>query len=200
MSPLLTRAEAMEILNVKRWTFDQIVASGALKPVRLRPRCIRYRAEDLRSFIEGPKVRPSEAEHFATSLMKQKRSADRLVGDQAAFFVRRVAFFATSALGNIVSIAAATDVAERPSMWPYRPRVIASEACPAMCCTTFASAPAPMAKEMAVCRKSWKRSSGRPIDVIAGAQTFFRHRFPFDNNPGQTTSPRNDARWPSSAI
>ena len=74
MSPLLTRAEAMQLLNVKRWTFDQIVASGALKPVRLRPRCIRYRAEDLRDFVEGPKVRPSDAEQFAASLKKHHQS------------------------------------------------------------------------------------------------------------------------------
>ena len=68
MRPLLTRTEAMEFLNVKRWTFDQLVASGALEEIRLRPRCIRYRRDDLLTFLEAPRPQRPQAELFAERL------------------------------------------------------------------------------------------------------------------------------------
>jgi predicted site-specific integrase-resolvase len=53
MSPLLTPAEAAEILRVDRRTLSRYAGTGRVQVVRLTPRTLRYTTASVRALIDG---------------------------------------------------------------------------------------------------------------------------------------------------
>lgn len=54
---LLTKSEAAKALRLCVRSVELAVANKALSVVRLGPRCIRFRPEDLRRFIESRRIK-----------------------------------------------------------------------------------------------------------------------------------------------
>lgn len=59
LEPLLTNLEARQLLNISKNSFIRLVESGAIKPIRMNLRTIRYSKESIVTYLDslnGPKT------------------------------------------------------------------------------------------------------------------------------------------------
>ena len=61
MQELLTRKEAAGYLRMSLRTFDSLVAEGRLPKYRVSRQLVRFRREDLDSYVEGSQEEPDES-------------------------------------------------------------------------------------------------------------------------------------------
>lgn len=81
MKPLLTRDQAMELLAMKRSSFERLVREGRLRPVYVGERSPRFREDDIEDFITAAQAdfapRSDVKTDFTAKLAEYQRSRRR---------------------------------------------------------------------------------------------------------------------------